>query len=96
VEQGKFFFDDFEVDALTRRLLRDGQLLPLSPKAFAILLALVEHHGEILSKQDLLDLVWKDQFVEEKNLTVHITALRKVLGEKKDEHRFIVTVPGNG
>ena len=96
MEQGKFFFDDFGIDALTRTLLKDGRPLPLSPKAFDLLLALVEHQGETLSKQDLLDLVWKDQFVEEKNLTVHVTALRKVLGEKKNEHRFIVTVPGNG
>ncbi|MEP6787927.1 MAG: winged helix-turn-helix domain-containing protein [Acidobacteriota bacterium] len=94
--QEKFFFDDFEVDELTRSLLKCGQLLPLSPKAFDILFVLVEHHGEVLSKQNLLDLVWKDQFVEEKNLTVHVTALRKALGEKKGEHRFVVTVPGNG
>jgi DNA-binding winged helix-turn-helix (wHTH) protein len=94
--QEKFFFDNFEVDALKRTLLKDDRPVRLNPKAFDLLLALLTHHGEVLSKQALLDLVWGDQFVEEKNLTVQVAALRKALGESKDEHRFIVTVPGNG
>ena len=94
--QEKFFFDDFEVDALKRTLLKAGRPVPLNPKAFDLLLAMVTRHCEVLSKQDLLDLVWKDQFVEEKNLTVHVAALRKALGETKNENRFIATVPGNG
>ncbi|MFL6375040.1 MAG: winged helix-turn-helix domain-containing protein [Pyrinomonadaceae bacterium] len=94
--QEKFFFDNFEADALKRTLLKDGRPVRLNPKSLDLLLALLTHHGEVLSKQALLDLVWENQFVEEKNLTVHVAALRKVLGESKDEHRFIVTVPGNG
>ena len=92
----KIFFDDFEVDSLKSTLHKDGLPVHLNPKTFDLLLALVTHHGKVLAKQDLLDLVWAEQFVEEKNLTVHVAALRKALGEGKNEHRFIVTVPGNG
>jgi len=61
-----------------------------------LLLTLVENRGKVVHKNDLLDKVWANQFVEENNLTVHISALRKVLGERKNEHRFLVTVPGKG
>ena len=91
-----FCFGEFELDADRRLLLRDGETVPLKAKAFDLLLALVENRGEILSKNQLLDMVWENQFVEENNLTVHVAALRKVLGEKKNEHRYIVTVPGKG
>src|SRR5688500_16655572 len=91
-----FFFDEFEVDAGRRLLLKDGKAINLNPKAFDLLLTLVKNHGETLSKNELLAKVWENQFVEENNLTVHISALRKIFGEKKNEHRFIVTVPGKG
>src|SRR5262249_42284398 len=68
----------------------------LKPKALDLLLTLIEHRGEILNKDELLEKVWAGQFVEEGNLTVHISALRKALGEKKKDHHFIVTVPGHG
>lgn len=89
-------FDEFEVDPTRRLLLKDGHAVSLKPKAFELLLVLIDHRGTVLSKSDLFDLVWTDQFVEENNLTVHVAALRKALGEKKDDHRFIVTVPGQG
>ncbi|MEP6925469.1 MAG: winged helix-turn-helix domain-containing protein [Pyrinomonadaceae bacterium] len=91
-----FFFDEFEIDFLKRKLLKRGRIIHLKPKTFDLLLTLVERRGEVLSKNDLLDLVWANQFVEENNLTVHVAALRKALGERKGEHRFIVTVPGRG
>ena len=91
-----FSFAEFEVDAAKRLLLKDGQPVALNPKAFDLLLTLVENRGEVVHKNDLLDKVWANQFVEENNLTVHISALRKVLGERKNEHRFLVTVPGKG
>ncbi len=91
-----FSFGEFEVDSAKRLLLKRGQSVHLKSKAFDLLLTLIDHRGEILSKNDLLDLVWENQFVEENNLTVHVAALRKALGETKDEHRFIVTVPGSG
>jgi len=92
----QFLFDEFEIDAARRVLLKNGQTIPLKPKTFALLVALVERRGTIVSKNELLDAVWEDSFVEEKNLTVHVAALRKALGERKDENRFIVTVPGTG
>src|SRR5262245_18185203 len=92
----RYFFDEFEVDSTRRILLKNGQSVTLKPKTFHLLLALVQRQGEIFSKNDLLDAVWENQFVEEKNLTVHIAALRKALGERKDENRFIATVPGKG
>ncbi|MEO8435635.1 MAG: winged helix-turn-helix domain-containing protein [Pyrinomonadaceae bacterium] len=89
-------FHDFELDSLKRQLLRQGQPVTLQPKAFDLLLVLVENSGRLLTKDDLLNLVWPDQIVEESNLTVHMSALRKALGENKGEHRFVVTEPGRG
>lgn len=92
----RFCFDEFEVDPTRRVLLKQGQPISLNPKAFDLLLALITQRGETVSKNELLDAVWEGSFVEEKNLTVHVAALRKVFGERKDENRFIVTVPGKG
>lgn len=79
-----------------RLLLREGEPVPLAPKAFDLLLALVEARGEALSKQDLLERVWPGVFVEEANLPQNISLVRKALGESPRDHRFIVTIPGTG
>src|SRR5262245_23072788 len=92
----KFIFADFEIDATRRRLFKQGEPVALNSKTFDLLLVLVERRGEVLSKEELLDTVWAGQFVEEGNLAVHISTLRKILGEKKDDHQFIITVPGRG
>ena len=89
-------FDRFELDAHRRQLWCDGQLVTLQPKALDLLVALVESGGNVLTKDELLNLVWPGQVVEESNLTVHMSALRKALGERKGEHRFVVTQPGRG
>lgn len=91
-----YLFENFELDTQRRVLSRDGVPVPLKPKAVELLIALVENRGRIVSKADLLDRVWEDHFVEEKNLSVHIAALRKSFGEAKDENRFIATVAGTG
>jgi len=93
---GFFRFGDFEVDVSKRALTRGNDRLTLNPKAFDLLVALLERHGAVLSKAELLERVWPDQFVEEGNLTVHVAAIRKALGDKKDGARFIATVPGLG
>ncbi len=93
---GKFRFGDFELDATKRLLYRQGQPVAMNPRAFAVLLELVENGGQVVSKNDLLDKVWEGQFVEENNLTVQISTLRKFFGEKKGENSFIATVPGKG
>lgn len=94
--QNPYLFAEFQLDPLRRVLLKSGRPVALNPKAVELLLALVERRAEILSKDDLLSDVWPDQIVEENNLTVHISALRKALGEKKGAHQFIVTIPGRG
>ncbi len=91
-----FKFADFELDAAKRLLLKQGKVVALNSKTFDLLLTLVENRGRVLSKEDLLNRVWANQFVEENNLSVQISALRKIFGEKKGEHQFIVTVPGKG
>jgi len=90
-------FGDFRLDA-GRRLLtrRDGQTVPLTPKPFETLLYLVSHSGAVLDKDELMRAVWPDQFVEENNLSQSISALRRTLGEKPGQHRYIMTVPGRG
>jgi Tol biopolymer transport system component/DNA-binding winged helix-turn-helix (wHTH) protein len=89
-------FDGFQVDETNRQLLRDGEPVAVSKKAFDLLLVLMENNGRAVTKTELLDQVWPDQFVEEVNLTVHIAALRKALGEKKENARYIHTIPKHG
>jgi TolB-like protein/DNA-binding winged helix-turn-helix (wHTH) protein/tetratricopeptide (TPR) repeat protein len=91
-------FGEFRLDALRRVLSSqvDGQPLQVTGKLFDTLLYLVERPGEVLDKRTLLSALWPDVVVEEANLTQTIYALRRVLGETPDEHRFIVTVPGRG
>ncbi len=92
----KFRFGEFELDCARRTLVRGGEPLTLNSKTFDLLQQLVENHGSIMSKDELMDRVWPDQFVEENNLTVQISALRKVFGDKVGSYRFIQTVPGKG
>ena len=89
-------FDNFQLDAGNRQLRRDDTPLSLPAKAFDLLLALVENNGRLVEKDELFTSVWQDQIVEESNLTVHISQIRKALGETKKNPRFIETVPGYG
>src|SRR5262245_33800879 len=89
-------FGPFRIDTLKRILMRDGEVVQITPKAFDILLALIERNGEALSKDDLMNAVWPDTVVEENNLTRNISSLRKALGEKPDERRYVVTISGRG
>src|SRR5215203_571151 len=89
-------FDEFDLDTAHRRLLRNGEALAINAKTFDLLTFLIENNGRLISKDEILEAVWPDQFVEEANLSVQISALRKALGEKKGEPRFLVTIPGKG
>jgi DNA-binding winged helix-turn-helix (wHTH) protein/Tol biopolymer transport system component len=89
-------FAEFELDAARRQLRRDGKIVPLKAKAFDVLAFLAENRGRLVTKEEILNAVWKDSFVEEANLAVQISALRKALGDKKEVPRFLVTVPGKG
>jgi TolB-like protein/DNA-binding winged helix-turn-helix (wHTH) protein/Tfp pilus assembly protein PilF len=77
-------------------LLRGGETVPLTPKCFEILNALVESGGEVVSKESLIERVWPDSFVEEGNLTYNISMLRKALGERAGDNGYIQTVPCQG
>jgi DNA-binding winged helix-turn-helix (wHTH) protein/Tol biopolymer transport system component len=90
--QSSYEFGDFRVDRLDRVLLRDGELVPLTPKVFDLLLLLIENHGHVVGKDRLMKEVWPDTFVEEGNLTQSISVLRKALGEKG----YIQTIPRRG
>jgi eukaryotic-like serine/threonine-protein kinase len=89
-------FGPFRVDPARETLLKEGVSVPLTPKTFQILLVLVRHGKEIVTKDDLMKTVWPDTFVEEANLSRNIFMLRKALGETAQDHRYIVTVPGRG
>ncbi len=89
-------FGPFRVDVLRRLLLREGKQVRLPAKAFEILLVLLEGKGRLIEKDELMRKVWHDAVVEENNLTVNISALRKSLTESPGEHRYVVTVPGRG
>jgi TolB-like protein/DNA-binding winged helix-turn-helix (wHTH) protein/Tfp pilus assembly protein PilF len=89
-------FGPFSLDAGKRLLLRHGAAVQLAPKVLETLLALVENRDRVLSKDELLDQVWGGANVEEGGLARNVSILRKTLGEKPDDHRFIVTVPGRG
>jgi DNA-binding winged helix-turn-helix (wHTH) protein/tetratricopeptide (TPR) repeat protein len=89
-------FGPFRVDAQREVLLRDGKPVPLTPKTFQILLVLVRHSQQVVTKEDLMKAVWPDTFVEEANLSRNIFMLRKALGESPEDRRYIVTVPGRG
>ena len=91
-----YAFGPFRIDPAERVLLCDGHPLTLSPKAFDLLLALVERSGHILKKEELMKAVWPEDVVEESNLTHHISVLRKVLGEDAGEHLYIETIPRRG
>ena len=90
-------FNGFRVDPVRRLLFgADGEPIPLKPKVFDTLLYLVERAGELVDKQELLEAMWPRVVVEENNLNKTISTLRRVFGETRDEHRFIVTEPGRG
>jgi eukaryotic-like serine/threonine-protein kinase len=89
-------FGPFRVDAARETLLRAGEPVPLTPKTFQILLVLVRHGKEIVTKDDLMKTVWPDTFVEEANLSRNIFMLRKALGETAQDRQYIITVPGRG
>lgn len=89
-------FGPFCLDPVKRRLLRDGEVLKLTPKAFETLLTLVQQRGKTIEKDELLKIVWAGTVVEENNLNQSITLLRKTLGDSRQESQYIATIPGVG
>jgi DNA-binding winged helix-turn-helix (wHTH) protein len=95
-ETPTYEFGPFQLDPAERLLLRDGQVVPLTPKTFDLLVYLVERHGRLVEKRALMSALWPDIVVEEANVAYNISALRKVLGDGREDARFIDTVPTRG
>src|SRR5262244_1226156 len=96
MENEEIRFGRFRLDLRRPELRRDGQPVRLHRHALAILCALAEAKGEIVSKDELMARLWPGRIVEEGNLHVHVSALRKALDEHENGHSFVVTVPGRG
>lgn len=97
LETNNFYdFDNFRLDLAEKVLLRDGETISLTPKVFETLQVLVENAGHLLEKDELMQRLWQDRFVEESNLTFNIKMLRKALGDNSTHPKFIETVPRRG
>lgn len=91
-----YLFGDYRLDEAEHRLTRDGEELPLRPKVFDTLVALVRNAGRLMDKAELFEAVWPDTVVEEGNLAHNVSVLRKVLGAGKTDQGYIETVPKRG
>ncbi|HRH41623.1 MAG TPA: transcriptional regulator, partial [Pyrinomonadaceae bacterium] len=89
-------FGEFRLDVGRRLLFKGEETVLLPPKAYEILQLLVESEGRLVEKKELMQKIWHDSFVEDNNLTVNITSIRKALREKSGENKFILTVPRSG
>src|SRR4051812_35499345 len=89
-------FDEYLVDPVRRLLLLNGEPVAVTPKAFSLLLVLLEQPGAVVDKADLFAKVWPDTHVTDANLTQNVSFLRKALGERADTRRYVATVPGQG
>ncbi len=89
-------FGDFRLDPAERLLIRHGQPVSLTPKAFDLLVYLVARPGRLVEKTALMTALWPDTIVEEANLAFQISALRKALSDAREDGRFIETVPTRG
>lgn len=89
-------FGPYALDMAREELQRDGQMIHVMPKVFALLAYLIEHRDRLVAKEELLDAIWADTHVAEGSLTRTITNLRQVLGDEAGEPHFIQTVPRRG
>jgi len=89
-------FGPYQLDPGKRTLTRDGEGIPLTPKATEILIVLVKHAGQLVEKDELLKEVWPDTFVEEANLSQNVFTLRRALGDDRAEPKYIETVAKRG
>src|SRR5687767_14384028 len=93
---GHFYeFGGFRLDAENHGLWLGDKLVPIAPKALEVLTLLIRRHGNIVSREELLETIWRDTFVEEANINYTVSQLRKILGEHSDAP-FVQTVPKRG
>jgi len=95
-EMQSYEFAEFRIDTARRILLRAGRTIALTPRQFDTLLYLVEHCDRVIAKEELMKAIWSDAFVEENNLNQSVSAIRRTLGERRGDNRYIITVPGVG
>src|SRR5713101_8055110 len=95
-EKVVYEFGPFHFDSAQHLLFLDDQVIQLAPKAAETLAVLVENHGQLVEKEELMKAVWPDTFVEEANLTVHVSALRRLFQEEAHPGGYIETVPRRG
>lgn len=91
-----YYFGSFCLNEAERQLLRNGKRVRLAPKAFEVLLVLIQNKGCLVTKEKLLEAIWPDVFVEEANLSVNVASLRKALSEGDAAQQWIETVPKRG
>src|SRR5277367_6377833 len=96
VDGVSYTFGPFRLSPSEQLLLRGDLPISLAPKTFELLVALVTRHGQLMTRDELMHAIWPDSFVEEINLTVNISLLRKTLGEQPDGRQYIATVPKRG
>src|SRR3954468_9825598 len=89
-------FDPFELNVAERSLRKANQVIPLGGRAYDILIALLENAGEVVGKAELIARAWPDVTVEEGSLRVHLSALRKALGDGQFGNKYIASIPGQG
>lgn len=95
-DQKIYRFDNFTIDPVRRKLERDEHRVQLPAKAFDLLVVMLENNGRLIEREELFQLLWPGQIVEESNLSVNVSALRKALGERKGETQYILTIPRQG
>jgi len=95
-EERLYQFGPFRLDPAERLLLHEGQAVPLSPKAFDLLVLLTENSGHLLEKDDLMKKIWPETVVEEVNLAHNISIIRRALASRGDVHEYVETVPKRG
>lgn len=91
-----FRFEEFVLDTKEKTLVQNGEVVSITPKAFQLLLVLIQNHGRLVTREDLMQAVWAESFVEEGNLTFTINLLRKALKDSSQNPRFIKTIPLSG
>src|ERR1700740_1580932 len=89
-------FGPFELNVVERSLKKANQIVPLGGRAYDILIALLENPGEVIAKADLIAKAWPDVTVEEGSLRVHLSGLRKALGDSQFGNKYIANVQGRG
>src|SRR5262249_46559716 len=93
---GAFTFGPFRLLVDQRELQAHGVPVTLGQRAFDILLLLVSRHGQLMTKDELMAEIWPGLVVEENNIQVHVSALRKVLAKAGGDERYLLTIPGRG